>query len=289
MPQARCRLTPETRHRRALVPTIIIVLLSGCGEAATSTSSATAGRVTITGSSTMAPLVGEMAQRFEATHDEARIDVQSGGSSRGIADVIRATADLGMSSRALHEDEATALREHVLALDGVTFIVNERNAIESLTTVQARELLTGKVTNWNELGGDDAPITMIQRAAGRSEVDLMTAHLNLSPADLRGDVIAGENQQGIKLVAGDPHGVTYMSIGTSLTEMELGTTIRMLAMDGVAATRGNVQSGAFPVVRPLVLLRREDLSPLGDHFLEFVMSNAVHDLIEEHGFVPPRQ
>src|SRR5215831_16948251 len=140
-------------------------------------------KVVLTGSSTIAPLAAELGKKFEAAHPGVRIDVQTGGSSRGIADAKRSLADIGMSSRALKDDEKEGLATHVLALDGVCFLVHKDNPVAELTNAQIVDIFTGKATNWKSVGGKDAPITVINRADGRSELELFTHHFKLKPTD----------------------------------------------------------------------------------------------------------
>ncbi|MEM7227201.1 MAG: phosphate ABC transporter substrate-binding protein [Planctomycetota bacterium] len=270
---------------------VAITLIAGCanvGDAATTAAAADdlEGRLVLTGSSTMAPLVGEIAKRFEARHANVRIDVQTGGSSRGIADATRGIADIGMSSRTLDQRERAGMVETLLARDGVCFIVHASNPIASLTRDELVGIYTGQIQNWREVGGYDGPITVIDRAAGRSETTLVAAFLDFEPGSVDADVIAGENQQGIKLVAGDPNAITYMSVGTSEYEASNGTAIALLPLDGIAATSASVASGAFPLSRPLVFVHRTEHSTLQSAFLEFATSHEVHDLVQEQSFVP---
>src|SRR5258708_39877813 len=161
-------------------------------------------KVVLTGSSTIAPLAAELGKKFEAAHPGVRIDVQTGGSSRGIADVKRGLADIGMSSRALKDDGKGGLTGHTLALDGVCFLVHKDNPIVELTNAQIVDIFTGKTANWNAVGGKDAPITVINRADGRSELDLFIHHFKLKAADIRASLIAGANEQRIKPLPAHP-------------------------------------------------------------------------------------
>jgi len=111
------------------------------------------GRLVITGSSTMAPLLLEIGKRFEATHPDTRIDVQTGGSSRGIADTINGLADIGMASRALKPQEKH-LHGSVVARDGIGIILHTSNPIQELTNVQVRSIYNGEIANWQQIGGE---------------------------------------------------------------------------------------------------------------------------------------
>jgi len=246
----------------------------------------TKGRLVITGSSTIAPLASEIGKRFESLHPGVRVDVQTGGSSRGIADAREGLADIGMSSRALKEQEKDGLVSYVLARDGVCFLVHKDNPIKELSDQQIREIFTGKITNWKQIGGRDAPIIVINRADGRSELELFSHHFQVKPTDIKAHLIAGDNEQGIKTLAGNPNAIVYMSVGTSEYDMAQGIPLKLLPLNGVAATTENVRNGTFPFARPLVLITRPDPKPLTTEFIEFALSTQIHDLIQELSFVP---
>jgi len=266
---------------------LLLPLVPGCSQEARGADEAgLAGRLTLTGSSTCGPLVSEIARRFEGLHSGLRIDVQTGGSSRGIADVSTGLADIGMSSRSLSPAESPGRVSHVLARDGVCFLVNASNPVTELSDLELRGIYTGAIESWSEVGGLDLPITVIDRAQGRSELELVTSYLGIQAADIRPDLVAGENQQGIKMVAGDPSAICYMSVGTSELEAERGTPIRLLPLRGVPASAATVASGAFPLARPLLLITTEDPDERIVAFLDFARSKAVWDLVKEYSFVP---
>lgn len=241
-------------------------------------------KITLTGSSTVAPLVAEIAKRFEQ-HTGARVDVQTGGSSRGIADVRKGLADIGMVSRALKDSEQD-LTAYSLALDGISLIVHRSNPIASLTDEHIRAIYTGQVRNWQALGGPNRPITVVNKADGRSTLELFLHYTGLNSRDIRAQVIIGDNQQGIKTVAGNPGAVGYVSIGAAEYEHAQGSAIRLLPMKGVAASVAHVRAGTFPLARPLNLVVRGNPSAWVARFLAFAQSAQVNDLIEAQFFVP---
>jgi phosphate transport system substrate-binding protein len=249
------------------------------------TESTEATQLVLTGSSTVAPLASEIAKRFELQHPGVRVDVQTGGSSRGVADARRGLADIGMASRALKDDESD-LHSFTIARDGICVIVHADNSIESLTDEQVVAIYTGQIENWSEVGGGDAPITVVNKAEGRSTLELFLKHFQLESADVQPDVVIGDNEQGIKTVAGNPNAIGYVSIGTAEYDASQGVPIRLLPVGGVAASVENVANGTFPLSRPLNLLTREPPTGLAKEFIEFAQSADVHDLIREQYFVP---
>jgi len=262
----------------------LLVAALGIGAGARSTLTWSAERLTLTGSSTVAPLALEIAKRFEKLHPGVRVDVQSGGSSRGIADARSGIAQIGMVSRELKPDEAD-LTSSVIAIDGVSLIVHRSNPVATLSDDQVTAIFTGKVRNWRDVGGPDRVISVVSKAEGRSTLELFTAHYKLRNSDIRAQVVIGDNQQGIKTVGANPGGVGYVSIGTAAFEAGQGTPIRLLNMGGVPASVAEVRKGRFPLSRPLNLVVRGEPSQLTKSFIAFAQSSAVYDLVEAQFFV----
>lgn len=257
---------------------LLFAPLCGCG-------GAEGERLVLTGSSTIAPLAAEIAKRFEAEHSGARVHVQTGGSSRGVADVCKGLADIGMVSRAL-KDEESGLHAFLVARDGVCLIIHADNPVKELTRAQIIGIYTGAIQNWSEVGGADAPITVINKAEGRSTLELFLSHFDLDNGRIEADVVIGDNEQGVKTVIGNPNAVGYVSIGTAQYDAEHGAPIRLLPMRRVAASVENVGNGSFPLARPLNFVTREPPTGLAREFLDFARSEQVHDLIEAQYFVP---
>jgi phosphate transport system substrate-binding protein len=244
--------------------------------------------IAITGSSTIAPLVLEIARRFEAEHPGVRVEVQTGGSSRGIRDTRSGAAAIGMSSRDLTETERADLAEHGLATDAVAFIVHADNPVESLTPGQLRGIYSGVIERWSEVGGPDQPIVVSNRADGRSELTIVTDYLGLDIGAIHADVVDGETQQSIKTVTGNVRAITYVSAGAAAFEAERGAPLRLLPLQGVTPTSAAVASGAYPLARPLLLLTRHDAAdPLIAEFVAFATSAGMDDLIRKQAYVPP--
>ncbi|OUS24551.1 ABC transporter substrate-binding protein [Gammaproteobacteria bacterium 45_16_T64] len=241
-------------------------------------------RLVITGSSTVAPLMSEIAKRFERQHPGTRVDVQTGGSSRGIADARSGRADIGMASRAKKSSEFELLF-HTVALDGIAIIVNKNNPLNTLTDEQIRLVFTGDIGNWKVLGGSDRAITVVNKAEGRSTLELFLQYMKLKNSEVAASIIIGDNQQGIKTVAGNEHAIGYVSIGAAEFEAGYGTPIKLLPMGGVAASVDSVKNRRFPLARPLNLVTKQDPVGLVKKFIAFAQSDSVHDLITDNYFV----
>lgn len=250
-----------------------------------STAAPLSGQLTITGASTIAPLASEIGKRLEETNPDLRIDVQTGGSARGVADVRAGLAAIGLVSRKLKDDE-TDLTAFTIARDGVGIILNTDNPVSVLTDEQIVDIYLGKIANWKDVGGKDAPITVVNKAEGRSTLDLFTNYFKLKNSDIKASVVIGDNQQGIKTVAGNHNAIGYVSIGTAEFESEQGTPIKLLPLKGVAASVENVRNGTFSLARPLNLVVKTAPEGTVKSFIDFAQSKDVRDLVKEQFFVP---
>ncbi|HQR70756.1 MAG TPA: phosphate ABC transporter substrate-binding protein [Burkholderiaceae bacterium] len=242
-------------------------------------------RLVLTGSSTIAPLALEIGKRFEERNPGVRIDVQSGGSSRGIADARSGVAQIGMVSRALSPEEKD-LAAYTIAMDGVAMILNAANPVRQLTDDQVRAIYRGELVNWKQLRGPDRAITVVNKAEGRSTLELFLQHYGLKNSEIHAHVVIGENQQGIKTVAGNPGAIGYVSIGSADYEATHGAPIKLLPMEGIPATVASVRDGRFPLSRPLNLVTHGTPGALARRFIEFARSESVDDLITAQFFVP---
>lgn len=242
-------------------------------------------RLVLTGSSTVAPLATEIARSFEKQNPGIRIDVQTGGSSRGIMDARKGIADIGMVSRRLKPSEGD-LTAYPIALDGIGIIINRENTVQKLNDTQIIAIYTGVIENWKDVGGPDMPISVVNKAEGRSTLDLFLEHFGLKNSEIKADVIIGDNQQGIKTVSGVAGAIGYVSIGTAEFEEQRGTPVRLLEMSGVPASVNNVQNGSYPLSRQLNFVARGKPLPLAQRFIDYAQSRKVHDLVRSQFFVP---
>ncbi|MDB5392114.1 MAG: phosphate binding protein [Planctomycetaceae bacterium] len=266
---------------------LLSLFTCGCGAAdgARTTAAPRQTQITITGASTIAPLMGEIGKRFEAEHPGIRVDVQTGGSSRGVADARNGLADIGMVSRDLKPDEAD-LQRFLIARDGVCIILHAENPVQSLSREQIISIYTGQTRNWKAVGGRDAPITVVNKAEGRSTLEVFATHFKINTKEIHADVVIGDNEQGVKTVAGNPLAIGYVSIGTAEVDREGGVPIRLLSLNEVEASVKNVRNGTFPMSRTLNLVTKTPPEGTIKELIDFASSSKVHDLVKELSFVP---
>ena len=265
----------------------IVVFLGTPGLASSqiTTTDQLSGKLVITGASTLAPLIAEIGKRFESLYPKVRVDVQTGGSSRGVADARQGLADIGMVSRAMKDAEKD-LHAFPVARDGVGVILHKDNPVQTLTDEQVVAIYSGKITNWKDVGGKDAPITVVNKAEGRSTLEVFLHHFKLKNADVKAQVVIGDNEQGVKTVAGNRNSIGYVSIGTAEYDESQGVPIKLLPVGGVVASTETVQNGTFPLSRPLHIITRTPPAGLAKAFIDFAQSKAVHDIITQQYFVP---
>lgn len=245
----------------------------------------TPGRLLITGSSTMCPLIAEIGKRFESLHPDIKIEVQCGGSGRGISDAREGKADIGMASRALTEKEKE-LYGFPIARDGISVILHKDNPVKALSDEQVAGIYTGRLTNWKEVGGRDSPITVINPKKGYSSVELFTHYFKIDYEDIKASIIAGDNPARIKAVAADPNAIAYLCAGEADRTARAGAPIKPLPFNNVMPTDRNIITGNYPITRPLILVIRNLPSGTIKTFIDFCLSQGVADLIEKFDFVP---
>lgn len=246
---------------------------------------ASKNKLVITGSSTIAPLALELGKRYEKQHPGVRVDIQTGGSTRGITDARQGFSDIGMVSRSLYPEEKD-LVSYTIASDGIAMIVHKTNPITSLSREQIISIYSGKIRVWQELGGKAGAITVVNKAEGRSTLELFLHYLKLKNTDIKAQIIIGDNEQGIKTIMGNPQAIGYVSIGTAEYHESQGTPIKLIPLNGLIASVDNVKKGAYPLSRSLNFVTKGQAENLAKDFIAFARSEANADLIKEQYFVP---
>lgn len=243
------------------------------------------GHLLLTGSSTMTPLMIDIGKRFQSLHPAVQVEVQTGGSGRGISDIRAGKSDIGMVSRPLADQEAD-LYGVSIARDGIGIVVQRDNPVRALSRLQVADIFSGRIGNWKTVGGRNAPITVVNPSAGYGAVELFTHYFKLKYDEIKASVVSGDNAARLAAVAGDANAISYASVGESERKALAGAAIRLLIVDGVEASSKNVRSGEFPVSRPLNLVTRGRPAGLARAFIEFALSAQVIGIIQANDFVP---
>lgn len=235
--------------------------LAGCGGSA-----AYRETVTISGSSSVFPVIDGLKDLYMDRNPDTNVQVEQGGSGVGIANVRDGLVDIGMSSRDLREEEKP-LFETVLCLDGIAVVVNRENPVKDLTREQIAGIYKGEITNWTQVGGHDAAITLITREA-TSGTRGAFEEMVLDSLIIDDRLCLVQNSTGNVGIAVeyDPNAIGYMSLGV----VDHFAGLQAVAIGGVAATEANMQSGDYPLTRSYLLLTKDRPEGGVKAFLDFV-------------------
>ena len=281
----------------ALIAVLALALLAGCGSSAAPAATAApaadsaapateataelSGTVATDGSTSMEKVIGALGEAFMEQNKGVTFTYNPTGSGSGITAVGEGRCDIGLSSRALKDDEkASGLKETVLALDGIAVIVNPANPVSDLDVETIAKIYTGEITNWKEVGGNDAEIVLIGREAGsgtrdgfESITDTKDSCKYRQELTSTGDVIT--------TVSTNPDAIGYASLAA------LKDNVKALTVGGIAPTEDTVKDGSYVIQRPFVLVTKDgaELSTAAQAFFDYATSANAADLIAAAGAV----
>ena len=280
----------------AIAALLALALLAGCGSkentntttgnnAQTSgeaVSDKVSGTVSTDGSTSMENVIGALGEAFTANNPDAKFTYNPTGSGTGITAVSEGRCDIGLSSRALKDEEkASGLTETVVALDGIAIIVNPNNPVSDITVETVAKIYKGEITNWKDLGGDDAEIAVIGREAGSGTRDGFESVTGTKDACKYRQELTSTGA-AITTVANNPNAIGYASLAA------VKDTVKALSVEGVAPSEETVKDGSYVVQRPFVLVTKTDtpLSAAAQKFFDFATSSEASDIISKAGAVP---
>lgn len=232
------------------------------------------GSIQIAGSTSVQPLSEELAMEFMSNNPDVKINVAGGGSGAGIKAAQEGTADIGASSRELKPEEKS-VKEFIIAKDGIAVVVNPANSISELTMEQIKDVFSGKVTNWKDLGGNDTPITVVIREDGSGTRGAFEEIVLGKDAKFTDKVIIQNSTGALRTtVAGTPDAIGFISLGA------LNEEVKALKVDGVEVTKENVLNNSYKVSRPFIYMTKEEPTGLVKLFLDFVLSSEGQKIVE---------
>lgn len=275
----------------ALTAVMALSLLTACGSKndnsadantdGSNTETTLSGTVSTDGSTSMEKVINSLGESFMAMNKDVKFTYNPTGSGSGIQAVSEGRCDIGLSSRALKDDEkASGLVETVVALDGIAIVVNPENPVSDLDIDTIAKIYTGEITNWKNVGGNDAEIVLIGREAGsgtrdgfESITDTKDACQYRQELTSTGDVI--------NTVSQNPDAIGYASLSA------VGDSVKALTVGGVEATEATVKDGSYVVQRPFVLVTKEGtkLSPAAQAFFDYALSADAASIIAAAGAV----
>ena len=257
-----------------MVAALSIAMLAGCGNKKIT------GSVSTDGSTSMEKVIGALGEAFQ-NDSGINFTYNPTGSGSGIKAVQEGRCDIGLSSRDLKDEEkASGLKGTVLAYDGIAIIVNPENPVSDLSVETIAKIYTGEITNWSEIGGNDAEIVLIGREAGSGTRDGFESITDTEDVckyrqelTSTGDVIT--------TVAQNPGAIGYASVAS------VKDTVKAVAVDGVAPTEATIKDGSYVVQRPFVLVTKadSDLSEAAQKFFDYITSDDANEIISAAGVV----
>ena len=272
--------------------TLCAGLFAGCSNSDSGTPSAEptqtssepaklSGNVATDGSTSMEKIIGSLGEAFTEMNPDVNFTYNPTGSGTGIQAAIDGTCDIGLSSRALKDEEKATLTETIVALDGIAIIVNPANPVSDLSVEQIAQIYTGEITNWKDVGGDDLEISRIGREAGSGTRDGFETITDTKEACKYNQELTSTGDV-ITTVAGNPNAIGYASLSA------VKDSVKALTVGGVAPSEETVLDGTYTIQRPFVLATRtgEALSEAAQAFLDFATSADANEIIAAAGAVP---
>ncbi len=267
----------------------ILMLTVGCGNSNTKSQGKDnnslgqepelSGSIQIAGSTSVQPLSEELAMEFTSKYPNVKINVAGGGSGAGTKAAQEGTADIGASSRELKPEEKS-VKEIVIAKDGIAVVVNPANPISDLTMEQIKSVFSGEVTNWKDLGGSDAPITVVIREDGSGTRGAFEEIVLGKDVKFTDKAIIQNSTGALRTtVAGTPDAIGFVSLGA------LNDEVKALKVDGVDISKENVLSNSYKVARPFVYMTKEEPTGLVKSYIDFILSTEGQEIVGRD-FIP---
>ena len=254
---------------------------AAAGSTASSTAAALSGNVDTGGSTSMKNVIAALTEGFAEVEPGVTVSYDPTGSGAGITGATDKTLDIGLSSRALKDDEKADVEGTTIALDGIAIIVNNASKVEDLTVDQLKQMFTGEITNWSEVGGDDGEIVLIGREAGSGTRDGFESIVDVKDSCKYAQELTATGAV-ISAVEANPLAIGYASLSA------VGDTVKMVTVGGVECSEETVKDGSYEVQRPFVFVTNKSvtLSEQAQAFFDFATSADAADLIRTAGAVP---
>lgn len=254
---------------------------TAAGSTASSTAAALSGNVATGGSTSMKNVIAALTEGFAEVEPGVTVSYDPTGSGAGITGAADKTLDIGLSSRALKDDEKADVEGTTIALDGIAIIVNNASKVEDLTVDQLKQMFTGEITNWSEVGGDDGEIVLIGREAGSGTRDGFESIVEVKDSCKYAQELTATGAV-ISAVEANPLAIGYASLSA------VGDTVKMVTVGGVECSEETVKDGSYEVQRPFVFVTNKSvtLSEQAQAFFDFATSADAADLIRTAGAVP---
>lgn len=234
--------------------------------------------VTVAGSTSVMPFTEKLAEHFMVDCPDIVVDVQGGGSTAGIQACLNNTVNIGMSSRQL-KDEEKRLNQIIICYDGISLVLNPRNPISTLSLKDVRDIFSGKITNWKDLGWIDRGIDAVTREEGSGTRGSFEELVMKGEGIDDGIMVQDSNGSVKEVVATDPYAVGYISLGL------VDDKVKAVTIDGVTPSIDAIKLGQYKIVRPFLYVTHGELDERGKEFVHFVLSEAGQKILKKEGLV----
>ncbi|GAB4305920.1 MAG: phosphate ABC transporter substrate-binding protein [Methanobacteriaceae archaeon] len=260
--------------------TVLIIFIIIIGAYIFLTSQNQYERIEIAGSTSVQPVAEKLAQKYMEINPDVRINVQGGGSSLGIRSASQGIVDIGLSSRNLEQDEKENLKEYLIGSEGIVIAVNLKNPIDNISQEQLKDIFSGKITNWKELGGPDAEINVISREEG-SGTRSAFEEIVMGDTKITNQAIIQTSTESVKqTVKQDTYAVGFVSLS------HMSDDVKALKVDGVAPSISTISQGFYKIQRPFLFLIKGE--PTGEikAFIDWVLGPEGQAIIKQEKVVP---
>jgi phosphate transport system substrate-binding protein len=235
--------------------------------------------ITVAGSTSVEPFAELLAEEYMSHHPQSHIYVQGGGSTAGIEAVMTRAANIGMSSRNLTGDEKK-LYAVTIAKDAIAIIVNPKNPIQDLSLDQIRQVFSGNIRNWKEIGGPSHPIVLVTREEGSGTRESFQKFV-MGKEDINLEALVQDSNGAVRqVVASNHNAIGYISLGL------VNDQVKALKISGVEPNLTDIDNGKYTLVRPFLFVFNEEPVEEAKSFLEFVLSPLAQKLLLKEGLVP---
>ena len=254
---------------------------AAAGSTASSTAAALSGNVATGGSTSMKNVIAALTEGFAEVEPGVTVSYDPTGSGAGITGATDKTLDIGLSSRALKDDEKNDVDGTIVALDGIAIIVNKDSKVADLSVEQLKKMFTGEITNWKDVGGDDGEIVLVGREAGSGTRDGFESIVDVKDSCKYAQELTATGAV-ISAVEANPLAIGYASLSA------VGDTVAMVTVEGVECSEDTVKDGSYKIQRPFVFVTNKSaaLSEQAQAFVDFATSKDAADLIRTAGAVP---
>lgn len=273
----------KRKKLKLLAGVMIIAMIGGGGIGCGNNSSSNEGKVTITvsGSTSVGPLMEKIAEKYEEENLDVSIEINQTGSSAGIKDVMDGISDIGLSSRDLKGEETSMVKSTILAYDGVAVITNINNPVKELTIEQIRDIFTGKITNWSQVGGKDLPIVVVSRETGSGTRTAFEEEVGYTEEELVKTATISKGNGDIKTtVSTNENAIGFVSFEY------LDDAISAVNINGVKPTAENVKTGSYALSRPFLAITNEQyVTEDAKNLIDYITGKEGQQIVKDNKLI----